>query len=158
MNNYYYEDTDVPLTSSLLKLIMKRAWIRKYENINRLSLIHAMEFLSPFAMLDLPKDKEERLNNEDDLILKSTLVSISNLRAICQQTKTCVPISSDDFVLMLKRYANLTYVIYSNVSPLFNVLKNQFTHSRKARKTHVARDMRIYSIDHLVTILIIFIG
>ena len=57
MLNTFYDDADVPLTSPLLNMIIKRAWTRKKGNINRPSLIHAMEGLSPFTMLDLSEDE-----------------------------------------------------------------------------------------------------
>ena len=53
MNTYFYEDSDVPLTSSMIKMVMKRAWTGKDGNINWLSIIYAMEGLSPFLMQDL---------------------------------------------------------------------------------------------------------
>ena len=53
MANSYFEDADVPMAAQLLRMIMKRAWTGKYGNINSPSLIHAMDGLSPFTMLDL---------------------------------------------------------------------------------------------------------
>ena len=56
MANIYFYNSDVPLTSQLLKMAMKRAWTGKDGNINRLSLLHAMDGLSPFTMLDFNED------------------------------------------------------------------------------------------------------
>ena len=53
MANTFFEDADVPMTSQLLKMIMKRSWTGKDGNINRPSLMYDMEGLSPFTMLDL---------------------------------------------------------------------------------------------------------
>ena len=52
MANAFYDDADVPLTSPLLNMIMKRAWTEKDGNVTRPSLLHAMEGLSPFRMLN----------------------------------------------------------------------------------------------------------
>ena len=79
ISNTFYDDADVPLTSPLLNMIIKRAWTRKNGNINRPSLLHAMEVLSPFIMLDLSKDEVELMNNEDDLITPASLVSVDDI-------------------------------------------------------------------------------
>ena len=79
-SNTFYDNTNVPLTSPLLKMTIKRAWNGKYGNINRPSLLHAMEVLSPFIMLDLSKDEVELMNNEDDLITPASLVSVDDIR------------------------------------------------------------------------------
>ena len=55
-NNVYFDDADVPLTMQLLKLISKVSRTGKDGNINRPSIIHAMDSLTPFAMLDLNKN------------------------------------------------------------------------------------------------------
>ena len=65
-------------------MIIKRAWTRKNGNINRPSLLHAMERFSPFIMLDLSEDEVALLNNEDDLITSVSLVGVADLR---QQSK-----------------------------------------------------------------------
>ena len=53
MANTYFDDADVPLTSQILKMVMKRAWTGKDGNINRPSLMHTMDGLSQFTMMDL---------------------------------------------------------------------------------------------------------
>ena len=79
-SNTFYDNTNVPLTSPLLKMTIKRAWTGKYGNINRPSLLHAMEVLSPFTMLYLSKDEVTLLNNEDDLITLAYLISVAAIR------------------------------------------------------------------------------
>ena len=56
MLNTFYDDADVPLTAPLLNMIIKKAWTGKDKNTNRPSLLHDMEGLSPFTMLDLSED------------------------------------------------------------------------------------------------------
>ena len=80
MSNTFYDDADFPLTAPLLKMTIKRAWTRKDGNINRPPLLHYMEVLSPFTVLDLHKDEVALLNNEDYLIPSAYLVSVSDLR------------------------------------------------------------------------------
>ena len=43
MATTYYNDANVPLTAPLLKMMVKRAWAGKDGNINRPSLLHAMD-------------------------------------------------------------------------------------------------------------------
>ena len=50
MNHSYYDDAEVPLTESFLKVVQRRAWFGKDGNVSRPSLLHAMEGLSPFLM------------------------------------------------------------------------------------------------------------
>ena len=73
------DDANVTLNAPLLKTIIKRYWTGKDGNMNRPSLIHAMDGLSPFTMLDLSEDEVAMLNNEDYLITSASLVSVDNL-------------------------------------------------------------------------------
>ena len=57
MNNNYYYNADESLILHLLKIIMKRLWISKEININGPYLIHKMEGLSPFSILNLSEDE-----------------------------------------------------------------------------------------------------
>ena len=112
MANSYFEDAYVPMTEQLLKMIMKRTWTGKYGNINRLSLVHAMDGLSPLTMLDLNEDKVTWLNDEQDLINSASLVSVADLSVQHNKLKICIPTEAEDFMLMLKRYGNLLYAIF----------------------------------------------
>ena len=107
--NTIFEDADVPMTTQLLKMIMKRSWTRKYGNINRLSLVHSMDGLSPFTMLDLNEDEVALLNDEQDLLNPTYLVSVGDLRLQRLKLKIWIPLEADDFMLMLKRYGNLLF-------------------------------------------------
>ena len=80
MSKTFYDDSDVPLTAPLMKMIIKRSWTGKDGNMNIPSLLHAMDGLSPFTMIDLSKDEVVMLNNEDDLITSAYLVSVDDLR------------------------------------------------------------------------------
>ena len=92
MSNWFYDDADVPLTSPLLNMIIKRAWTWKDVNINRPSLLYAMEGFSTFTMLDLSEDEVALLNNEYDLITSASLVSVADLRQQQKQKKSAFPL------------------------------------------------------------------
>ena len=123
MSNTFNDDANVPLTNPILKMIINRAWTRKNGNINRPSLLHAMEGFSPLTMLNLSKNEVALLNNEDDFITSVSLVSVEDLRQQHKQKKFCITAEADEFMLMLKRYANLVYVIFLETCPLFKVLR-----------------------------------
>ena len=63
MIRMYYDDVDVPLTAPIFKIIFKRAWAGKDGNITRPSLVHAIEGLAPFTMLDLNEDEVAQMND-----------------------------------------------------------------------------------------------
>ena len=113
MATTYYDDVNVPLTAPLLKMMVKRAWTGKDGNINRLSLLHAMDGLNLFAMIDLNKDQVARLNEEQDLLNTASLVSVADLRGQQGKLKASILVEPEDFMLMLKRYANLLYTLFS---------------------------------------------
>ena len=111
--NTYFDDADVPLTYQLLKMVMKRAWTGKDGNINRPSLMHAMDGLSPFIMLDLNEYQVAVLNDEQDLLNTASLVCVTDLRGQRNKINISIPAEADKFMLMLKRYANLLYSVFT---------------------------------------------
>ena len=138
MGNVFYDDADVPLTSSLLKMVIKRAWTGKDGNVTRPSLVHAMEGLSPFLMLDMSEDEVAQLNDEEDLIASASNVSVADLRSQRKQKQISVPVEPEAFLLMLKRYANFLFAIFSDTCPLFLLVKEVIRalrdFSREARR------------------------
>jgi len=133
-----YNDAEPPLTEPLIKMILKRAWVRKGGNVSGPSLLHAMEGLFLFLMLDLSEDKVTTINDKVDLIQRTLLVSVHDLRALKRKMKITIPVALEDFLLLLKIFANLVFVLFSAQSLLFkcvhkiiNALKS---YSREARK------------------------
>ena len=119
-------------------MILKRAWAGKDGNIVRPSLVNAMEGLSPFAMLDLDEDEVASLNNKEDLIQSASLVSVKDLRALRARLKICVPTDASEFLLILKRFANLLHALFSADCPLFRcvqqVINAIWAYSRESRR------------------------
>ena len=119
-------------------MVMKRAWTGKDGNINRFSLLHAMGGLSPFTMLDLNEDQVALLNDEQDLLKTASLVSISDLRVQRNKIKISILAEAKKFMVMLKRYANLLYAVFTETCPLFEALLEVICtlreFSREARK------------------------
>ena len=119
MNNAKYEDAEVPLTSVLLKLVLKRNWIGKDGNIKRPSLIHAADGLSPFLVLDLDEDEVAKINDDSEALLQASSITMDDIRKLKVKFKPKVPESSTDFMLLLKRFANLLFALFSATCPYF---------------------------------------
>ena len=82
-----------------------------------------MDSISPFTMMDLNKDEVELLNDEQDLLNTAYLGSLEDLRLQWRKLNICIPLEADDFMLMLKRYGNLLYAVFSDTCPLFKELR-----------------------------------
>ena len=138
MTTYHYNDADVPLTAPLLKIIQKRSWVGKDGNVTCPSLAHAMDGLSPFLMLDLSEDEVATINNEANLLKTTFLISIKDLQNFQKKLKIKVPESAKEFMLVLKRFANLLYALFTDQCPLFKCIKQVINalkdYSRAARK------------------------
>ena len=71
-----------------------------------------MEGFSPFTLLDLSEDEVALLNNEENLITSVSLVRVYDLRQQQKQQKFCIPADADEFMIILKCYTNLVYMIF----------------------------------------------
>ena len=141
----YFDDADVPVTSTLLKNINKRNWLGKDGNIRRPSLLNATEGLSPFIVLDLDEDEVARLNDTEDALTRASAVTMQDISSLRQRLKPKIPATAEEFMLLLKRYANLLFALFTADCPFFqcvlrviNALKD---YSRVARQamTKMAR-------------------
>ena len=52
------------------------------------------------------------LNTEDNLITSASLVSVDDLRKQRKKLKGWISAEADEFMIMLKRYVNLVYVVF----------------------------------------------
>jgi hypothetical protein len=131
MQNTYYDDAEVPITRPLLKMILKRQWTGKDGNITRPSMATACEGLSPFAVLDLDEDAVARINDADDALTRASLMTFQDLKVLKNANKAQVPSSPDEFMLTLKRYANLLFAIFSDDCPYFKCVNKVIAALRK---------------------------
>ena len=123
MNNAFYDDADVPITRPLLKMVLKRDWTGKDGNITRPSMANSGEGLSIFAMLDMDEDEVAQINEADDAINRASLLTFQDLQKLKNARKAKVPDSADEFMLTLKRFANLLFALFSADCPLFKCMK-----------------------------------
>ena len=143
MSNFKFDDAEVPLTAPLLKMVNKRSWMGKDGNIRRPSLLNAMEGLSPFIVVDLDEDQVADINEADEAASKATHVTLQDIKNMKKKMKASVPDSADQFMLLLKRYANLLFAIFTENCPLFRcvvlVISALRDYSRAARDAMTKR-------------------
>ena len=139
MNNYRYEDAEVQVTNSILKMATKRNWAGKESNINRPSFAHANEGLSPILMLDLSVDEVADINDDDEALTMASSVTVHDIKAAKRRTRASVPETSEKFLLLLQQYANLLFALFSNECPLFQcvvrIISAIKAYSREARSS-----------------------
>jgi hypothetical protein len=133
-----YEDAEVPLTQTLLKMADKRKWAGKDGNVNRPSLLYACEGLSPFQMVDMSDDEVASINADAEAIDNATSVSITDIQNLKKKMHAKVPSDATEFLTLLKRYANLLVALFSADCPLFKCVVTIITalrsYSPQARK------------------------
>jgi hypothetical protein len=119
MTNTRYEDADVALTNTILKMAVKRKWLGGESNVECPSYSNATDGLSPFILLDLNEDEVADLNADDEAVALASSVTPNELKALKLRQKAIVPSSSEKFLLLLMSYANLLYALFGADCPLF---------------------------------------
>ena len=122
MDNERYEDSEVPLTTPLLKMVNSRNWVGKDGNIKRPSFLHAAEGLTVFMVLDFTADEVTVLNDLHETINTASYVTPSDIHALKKRIQPKVP-TGDRFQKLIKTYANFIFAIFEVDSPLFLCLK-----------------------------------
>jgi hypothetical protein len=126
-----YDDVEVPLTQTLLKMADKRKWAGKDGNVNRPSLLYACEGLSPFQMVDMSDDEVASINANVEAIDNATSVSVSDIQSLKKKMHAKVPSDAGEFLTLLKRYANLLVALFSADCPLFQCVVTIITALRR---------------------------
>ena len=138
MKSTFYDDADVPLTNTLLKMAVKRAWVGKDGNINKPSFVNAMDGLSPFVCASLDEDEVARINTQAEMIDSATSVTVQDLAKVKKALKASVPEEASDFLDMIKAFANLIFALFTANCPLFRAIKTIVdalkSFSKEARK------------------------
>ena len=112
------EDVEVPLYPALLKTIRTRNWTAQ-DLGKRAALVNATSGLSPFAMVDLTEDDIAEMTQASTDLANATSVSILDHKASRSKIIAAIPTDAHGFVLMLKRYTNLLFALFSAQSPLY---------------------------------------
>ena len=123
-NEFFYDDAKVPLTAPLVKMALKHNWSGKEGNFSRPSLANAAEGLSPFAVLELTEDEVANINAKYDALDTASSVTVTDIAAAKHSLKAYVPETSEGFITLLKRFANLLFALFTGDCPLFNCVAN----------------------------------
>jgi len=134
--SFMFEDAEVPLYPSLLKMILKRDWTGQDVG-KRAALAHTAKGLSPFAMVDLTEDDVACMQQEADNLRSATTITASELKAARKNLAAKVPEDADGLMLMIKPFANLLYALFSSQCPmyqqLYEIVQGLREHSPNAR-------------------------
>jgi hypothetical protein len=122
MDNERYKDSEVPMTTPLLKMVNTRNWVGKDGNIKRPSFLHAAESLTIFMVLDFSADEVAVLNDLHETINTASYVTPSDIQVLKKHIQPKVP-KGDKFQKLIKTYANFVFAIFEVDSPLFLCLK-----------------------------------
>ena len=114
-----YEDAEIPLTAPLLKMALKRNWTGKDGNIKRPSLLHAADGISPFLVLDLDEDEVATINEDAEAMQAASYITFEDIKSFKKKIQAKVPATSEEFTLLLKRYANLLFALFSKNCSLY---------------------------------------
>ena len=139
MLHYKYDDAEIPITATMLKNINKRNWLGKDGNIKRPSLLNASEGISPFVVLDLDEDEVAKINDTEDALTRASTVTMQDIASLKKKMTPKIPTTAEDFMLLLKRYANLLFALFSPDCPFYKcvvkVVDALKEFSRVARET-----------------------
>ena len=103
-----YEDAEVPLYPSLVKMILTRKWTGN-DLGRRPAYIHAAAGLSP---LDLSEEDVALMQQDYDDLTNASSVSPSEYRTARAKLVAKTPEEGDSFMLMPKRYANFLFALF----------------------------------------------
>ena len=120
-------------------MALKRNWVGRDSNISRPSILNATDGLSPFLVIDMTEDQVAEINEDDDALSRASYVTLQDIKTLKKQITPKIPQEGDQFMLLLKRYANLLFALFSELSPMFRAVVTIITalksFSRQARET-----------------------
>ena len=119
----FYEDSKVPTTLPLLKMVEQKSWVGKDTNTSRPTLVNACEGLSPFLCAQMDEHEVASLNQQEESLEEATTVTTEDIAKSKKSLKATVPVEAYDFTTLVKTYANLIYALFTADSPLFRLLK-----------------------------------
>ena len=127
---FIYEDAEVPLYADLLKMVRTRNWTAQDMGLTA-SCENAAKGLSPFAMIDFTLEDIAVMGSDAQDLKGATHVTASDLRTARKKIKATVPKNGTDLMLMLKRYANFIFALFTSESPLYKELATIIRSYRK---------------------------
>jgi hypothetical protein len=123
VNTTYYDDAEPPLTTTLLKMVLKRQWLGKEGDIKNPSLLNALEGLSPFLASQLSHHQIAIINEAHDDLTSATYTTVKDQQSFKAKFKIDIPENGTDLLQLVKCYANMIYAIFGADSPLFLAIR-----------------------------------
>ena len=104
-------------------MVIARAWMGNDGDGVHPALENALTGISPFLAQPLSKFQIAAINTaDDDLIITTHTLPTDHHKLRTRQKVEC-PKDGICLILLLKRFANHTYAIFSNTYPLFHMTK-----------------------------------
>ena len=85
----------------------------------RAALVNAAKGNSPCACVDLTEEDVAEMMQDYEDLLNASAVSTADYKAARVKLKARTPSSSEGFMLMLKRFTNLQFALFSSQSPMY---------------------------------------
>ena len=120
-SSFYYDEAEVLLYPTLLKMILKRDWTSG-DIGKRAALVNATKGLSPFAMVDMTEEDVAIMMESHVDMENATTLTAADFKAARSKLKPRVPDTAEEFLTMLRRFANLLYALFSSQCPLYKEL------------------------------------
>lgn len=153
--NPAYDDAEIPLTIPLMETILGMKWLAK-DDVNNPSYDGATEGLTPFMVMELNSDEVAAINADAQAMSQATVITVADLTKLgkANSRKARVPESGEDFLCLLKCFANLLTGIFGPSCPLFLAVKSVITALREYSKaTRAAMSMNTKAAILWVTLL-----
>ena len=99
-----------------MKEIVKRDWTALYIE-KREDLVNTERGLSPFAMVDLIEEDMGLMQQDHKDLLNASLVSTLEVKETRTKLIESIPIDSEGFMMMLKRFSNLIFALLPSSCP-----------------------------------------
>lgn len=123
VNTSYYDDAEPPLTTTLLKMILKRQWLGKEGDIHNPSLLNALEGLSPFLASQLSHHQIAIINEAHDDLTSATYTTVKDQQRFKSKFKIDIPENGTELLQLTKCYGNMIFAIFGPDSPLFLAIR-----------------------------------
>ena len=118
----YYPEAEIPITYPLNQVIMKRAWISKEGSYGRPTITTAITGLTPFLMKFFEDKELAKLNQHFKNFNDAKSTTVTDIEKLKAKFTVEIPDTTEEMVLMLKRFGNLLYIVFTVECPLFLAL------------------------------------
>ena len=102
-----------------------------------MTLVNAARGFSPFVIVDFMEEDVALMQQYHEYIINAYLVSTSEVKSIHTKLTPITPTDSEGFMMILKRFANLLFALFSSSFPLYkqvyDIIKGPRDYLKNAR-------------------------